>query len=732
MESQETFFVSPNGSGVKDGSSIDNAFGRIQDCVDKLRHPGDRCLLLDGHYHEEVIVDGKFGTEDRPILIEGYEGSWPVLDGTTEIHGNWKRLEEGNDKNLPIYYAEYEEKVWQLFFDGEMMTNARWPKSTEQRLYDLGGIDGTLAKSGVDATDAVAVMNIGSWDTVVSKVLQHKAGQDWFDFQNTWGKLIHFQPQKGKYFFEAKLEFLDNEEEWFIDDKYIYLWPPHGKDPNSAKVVGKKSSFAFTISNSSNLVFKNMDFFATAIKTSPIMPWMSCIGNLGFENLNFKYPSYSRRILGEAKAAEAMNMDGKFWKPAWMGKLNFLNCSWFGSDGVALKYSMGDVRLNNNIWELNDWSVANTDVKPTGGYATVQGHNSLSETFTRNSLRNNGAAHGYIPWKKTVASLNEITGQCWGMSQEDGGGFQLMTGAQRPDSNVSFNWVHDSPKNGIRFDTANSGNGWINVNKAKRNVRALLGPGKIGTDATIYKNVVWNSGGIKVKGERHHVISNLAFTPGRCQLPNKFNWLKGSIVVYHWVGSNPVPFNNETEVVNNIANYANGGKSRITNKLGPLSGSPVANNFPDPWNSCDEVQEFLEDAGNKDFRPKQNSRYAKAGAGPYQPGMSTEYWIPGRQNLEASHPIPPNSATVNPNRDALMFLQGFEAHGHSVYFSKNKEMVKNRAKEANIANLQDSANMVTIPHTLEEGKQYYWAVDALKGNEVYFGTIWNFFIAARH
>ena len=45
-----------------------------------------------------------------------------------------------------------------------------------------------------------------------------------------------FSFAKGQYFLEAKMEFLDHEEEWFIDDKNIYVWAPKGIDPTNAKV----------------------------------------------------------------------------------------------------------------------------------------------------------------------------------------------------------------------------------------------------------------------------------------------------------------------------------------------------------------------------------------------------------------------------------------------------------------------------------------------------------------
>ena len=97
---------------------------------------------------------------------------------------------------------------------------------------------------------------------------------------------------------------------------------------------------------------------------------------------------------------------------------------------------------------------------------------------------------------------------------------------------------------------------------------------------------------------------------------------------------------------------------RITRKRIPLSGDHVENNFPEPWDACDDVVANLVDFSNYDFRPKVGSAYAKAGAGPYRAGLSdNEYWIPGRQKLEASRPIPANGTKISQPRDALIFLQ---------------------------------------------------------------------------
>jgi len=731
-----TFYVDINQAKSGNGKSKEEAFQSIQECVNQLEIAGDKCLLLPGHYHEEVQINGKFASEEKPFVIEGFEDSRPTLDGTTEIKGKfldddnnlvWKQLEDGNCKKYPIYYTPYDQKVWQLFVDGEMMTNARWPnarwsdksvfdaslwgkstrETTEKRLYDRNR---KLSKSWIDATGAIAVLNIGSWDTFVSKVLAHKRGQDWFDFNNTWGHMEHLKPEHGQYFLEAKLDFLDSEEEWFIDEKYIYVWAPEGKNPTNSKVMGKTSSFAFSIANSSNIVFRNMDFFATAIKTLPHSKRASLVGNLKFENLNFQYPSYSRRILGEAKKPECMNINADARVVNEIGDLTFLNCTWYGSDGVPMRFSGNNVILRNNLWELNDWSGANNDFSSSGGIGTIMSGKSRNETFIRNTLLNNGASAAYRPNKYTLAKLNEISGQCWGLGQNDGSGIQVMIASQNARSVITQNWVHDQPKLGIRFDCPNGGSDWHHL----------------GRGATISENVVWNAGGIMAKGDNHTVIKNLAFSPKYCVTTQ--GKLKPHINVPHWIGTNPIPFNNFTHVELNIADFSNGGVSRITKKRIPMSGSRVEGNFPQPWDGCDDVVASLVDFNNRDFRPKFDTAYAKAGAGPYAAGVGDEYWIPGRQLMKATKPIPADNGHISVNRDALIFLQGFDADSHDVYFAESYGQVQRRSPKTFLKTLEGDSNMCALPKNLRPGKKYFWAVDAKGEHGTVKGDVWTFSI----
>ena len=74
---------------------------------------------------------------------------------------------------------------------------------------------------------------------------------------------------------------------------------------------------------------------------------------------------------------------------------------------------------------------------------------------------------------------NRVAGQYSGKIMNDGAGIQVQTGPQQGVS-VSHNWVHDSPKSGIRFDSS---------------------PGHLGYNGYQGYNVIWNAGGVMVKGD---------------------------------------------------------------------------------------------------------------------------------------------------------------------------------------------------------------------------------------
>ena len=258
-----------NGDDLNDGESISSAFASIKPCIDALRNPGDECHIRSGRYHQpEFQISGKHGNADQPIRIRGYRNEIPVIDGTIPLtpKAGWKLGENG------IYRAQIEQDVWQLFVDGEMMTNARWPdslwsdktiflnkywgksdkNSTREKMIDNG--EQNLAGSGLNATGAMAILNIGSFDTFTAIVKSHRPGQNFFTYAYKFGH-IDFKPFQNQYFLEDKLEFLNKAGEWFYDKntKTVYVKTLDGKSPEG-RIRGKVSTFSCDGAVASRLV----------------------------------------------------------------------------------------------------------------------------------------------------------------------------------------------------------------------------------------------------------------------------------------------------------------------------------------------------------------------------------------------------------------------------------------------------------------------------------------------
>lgn len=301
-----------------------------------------------------------------------------------------------------IFKGVISQDISQLFVDDVMMTNARWPNalwsdftvfnnsywgksalsSTPSKMIDNGVKN--LAGSGVNATGAMAILNIGSFNTYVAKVLSHKPGQNFFTYNNTFGN-HHFKTKLNQYFLEDKLELLDQPGEWYYDktSHTLYVWNYDGLRPNKHILRGKTQTYAFQITDCRNVIFANMTFFATTLKAQA-MSSSNYIENLEFHSVNFSFPSYSKRMLGSPNPPEWTKINARLSKKrAW--PFTMFNCTFYGTDGAALEYGGVNATLENNLFERNDWTGAMMSTA-SGGFGTVVSKG-VGDRFIRNTLR---------------------------------------------------------------------------------------------------------------------------------------------------------------------------------------------------------------------------------------------------------------------------------------------------------------------------------------------------------
>lgn len=750
--------------------------------------------------------------DDRPVLdgTEVLHFEKEAAAGNEEQPENWEEWDNEDEAgNEDAYVAKYigvadsagklhMKDFWQLFYDedldtgdGEriMLTNARWPNAPwDESKEDMPIFDGknwaylettssipkipqdrentiVLAREKKNAKDtrvpwpnlpsniegAMAILNIGSFNTFVSKV--KTADNKKFTYDHTFGK-VHYKAMKSRFFLEDKLSLLDDEREWFYEKgtdaqgngvRNLYVYLPNGREPLAGQLRGKTQTYAFEVKNSTWVTFRNLDFFATTLKAET-KDWSNFVDQIHIEHCTFKFPSYSKRML---QAADPKTKDFAVveWtkllgiyngnkKETW-GTFTLYNNEFYGSDGVALEYNGRNVKFENNLFEYNDWTAANMKTQ-MGGMATVTVSRGIYDHYVRNTFRYNGASVGIRPGEMSTVEMNYVTKQCWKVIMNDGSGIHFQK-KQQVNGTMQNNWVLDQPKYGLRFD------GEPKEFDAAGN--KVCEPGNGFRKGKMLYNVVGRCNGMMVKGFEHTAKNNLVFQKQN-ERDGDNQGGKCALCVLRQVRKNTCRINTDSTTKDNVADDANGGKYSWPIPNSAYNGNENVENLfwnkpanvPGNWLPSQGkgfVQLYFMDPDHNDFRPIPEKATEIGSAGPYDlETTKTMYWIPGRQVEKASMPIPPDNAgkdhdqagrpkpKVNVHhRNALMWLTALDATSHKVYFCQGKNCnpayLTETSGELNVASLEGQ--------TITKGQTYRWRVDAhLADTSVEVGDVWSF------
>lgn len=703
MANAATYYVSTDGSDRNPGT-LDKPFKSISKALKKVR-PGDTCYLREGIYREGISLKSVNGGKSG-ITFAAYNGERVLIDGTVELTGQWERY-KGD-----IFRKRIDFDIWQLFEDREMLMSARWPngywkdgsiwswekswiKSSQESQYGKMK-DAVLGELPYSLDGAIGIMNIGSFRTY-QRFVRHEQGSDELYYpMDCWDRLkTDWFNKKNKehgvyYFIEGKLELLDSPTEWFFDPKSqtVYVWLDDGKDPSDRIMRGKTLSYGIDLKKCSNIRIKGIDFF------SATMQLVDC-QNVTVEDCNFLYPSYSRRMVRDLKRWDITRITSK--KPETPGHNTVRNCTFEYMDGPAMEVRGAYNTIENCYMHDIDYSCA------YGGGRTLTANAAPHLLFRRNTIHTSGASECYSPGPSGITELNDLSRS--GFLQNDGSLVQVSQN-QQSGSFTRFNWVHDTVKQGLRFDNSNFPNS------------------PYGRNGTMHHNVAWKTDRIFFKGEEHYIFNNLSFDSKQNDLI-----ISSNQAIQGW--------NLKTVTRNNVCNKISGSRSK------PRSKFPVPGIVDHNWAGAElglDVRSQLRDPDNLDFRPRKDSALVDAGIpvkgkkvpfigdapdiGPYEFG-DDHYWIPGYQSERASRPVPPdNGENVKTDAD-LMFLEGYKATSHHIYFGMSKEAVRSagRTSDEYKGELQ---NNIFSPGELEPGSTGFWRIDTVRGNEVLKGDVWEF------
>lgn len=491
-----SYYVSPSGSDDHPGTEA-QPFRTIQKARDVIRTrpgawTGDIYVWLRGGTYTLAntleFTEEDSGKDGHYVAYQAYTGERPVISGGIPVTG-WEEYQGG------IYRAPCGSQVFrQLYVNGKKAVRARTPNTgTYNRMVSWDASGQTIR---VKAGELGNVQNLAKgkvemivqqyWAESIMRIESATANGSFEDLtiNNTEGDIVFNRewPLKSPdqaYHFENSLDFLDQEGEWYLDDRtsphYIYYKPCSGEDMSAAAVVAPAVETLVSVtgtgfgSHAHHLVFEGITF-EHANWTRPTYQ-----GNIGLQEQQYSVNSYS--CDRPAAAFYIENADHMR-----LTRNVFRNC---GSAGLDIYTSTNGIVVEGNVFhdisgngmQIGKFSEANEALN------TVYHPSDTREYCESNVVANNylytcatdyycavGIAAGFV--RNTSIIHNEITDMpytginCgWGWTLEpnvmrnnhieynlvydvmkllcDGGGIYTL-GNQGPASTIQYNYIHNT------------------------------------------------------------------------------------------------------------------------------------------------------------------------------------------------------------------------------------------------------------------------------------------------
>lgn len=423
--------VSPTGDDTGPGTA-DRPLKTLGRAAELLQ-PGDTAWVHAGTYRE-TVRPARSGEAGRPIRFMAAPGEKVIVSGADVLAGPWT-VYQGN-----IWRTPTDKRFVQLFVDGKMMIEARWPNT---RLGDLMVMNRASAEEGTDYdviadpnlppgdwTGAVLLIWPGDrWTNATRRVTEYEAGKALrvdLDFRRPNPDPYHvhdpYKPRAGNpYVLIGSLAGLDMAGEWALDEKTgtAYLWTPDSTSPVAHMVEVKQRALAFDLSKLSNIQVQGFDIFAAAVSLADAH---GCL----VEDCRMRYVDHFRDLNGSSTPAPANVMTG--------ADNELRRCLIAYSAGTALAVAGENNRLTNCV--VHDANYLGTGRGGLDLSRSVGARISHCSVFRagRDIIQHGGSKRICIEYCDLYNAnmLNNDAGAiyCWGTKGEGGV--------------IAYNWIHDN------------------------------------------------------------------------------------------------------------------------------------------------------------------------------------------------------------------------------------------------------------------------------------------------
>jgi hypothetical protein len=290
-----TYFVSTAGTDSNAGT-VGAPFGTIQHAAN-LVEPGDTVMIRGGTYRE-TVTPAHSGTASAPITFQAYAGEHVTISGADQVSGWSSDGGKVYAANVPWTLGPGADQV---FVDGRMMQEARWPTAAADVLHpafahaqSVSGPAGTatIYDSSLTQPDGywngayIYILPGQSWVGQTAQVSSYTKGKLTFSYQDMGN--LQRPVAESSYFLFGKYQSLSGAGQWYHDptSNQTYLRTPLGDSPAAHVVEQKHRQYAFDVRGVTDIHLDGIDFFAATIETN------GSSARLSINHLYADYPSH--------------------------------------------------------------------------------------------------------------------------------------------------------------------------------------------------------------------------------------------------------------------------------------------------------------------------------------------------------------------------------------------------------------------------------------------------------
>jgi hypothetical protein len=401
--------------------------------------PGTTCTLRAGVYRE-LLRPAVSGTAAAPITFRSYPGETARLTGAEPLT-DW-RAEGAGVYSAPLPASLDHQN--QLFADGAMLTEARWPDNTGTLLQPIrataaAGTVNTLTDPNLpgenDAWKGAWLWCAGgaAWHCWARKVTAFDAETKTLTFEPAFKPSDQwYLPRKGNaYVLMGVRQALTAAGEWWVDPTQprVYLIPPDGKDPNTLTIEAKQRPTVIDLSGRAQIRLLGLAFRAGGLVTD------ADSSDLRLQDLHGEYLGHS--YVQDVSGAGSVAINGR--------RIDVIGCEFAYAAGSLLRVAGTDNRVVNCYVHEGNYA---------GTWSGVVALSGRRHVVSRNTFRHSGRdliSTGGL--QESIVERNDLSHAGW-LTHDLG----MTYGHTNDFMNTEFryNLVHDnmaeSTSMGIYFD----------------------------------------------------------------------------------------------------------------------------------------------------------------------------------------------------------------------------------------------------------------------------------------